>query len=98
MGPAGRADGLTAMTEPRRGRVVFPDGSAASGALVAILSGTAPTPEIGIRCDVQGRFRIALPPGQFRIQARAATGEVGVAEAAGGLDGDEVVITVRPPG
>jgi hypothetical protein len=84
------------MPEPRHGRVVFPDGSPAPRALVAVASGTAPTPEIGIRCDAEGRFRIALPPGHFRIGATASDGSTGVVDAAGGPEGKEIVITVQP--
>jgi hypothetical protein len=59
------------------GRVRRQDGAAAPGPIVAVTRGTAPTPEIGIRCDVEGRFRIALPPGRYEIEARAPDGELG---------------------
>lgn len=59
------------------GRVVRSDGSGAGGAVVAVARGTAATPEIGIRCDPAGWFRIALPPGAYEIEARAPDGAVG---------------------
>ncbi len=85
------------MTSPvlREGRVVWPDGSPAVGAIVAIASGTAPTPEIAIRCDQEGRFRIALPEGWFRIEARAPDGATGGIEVAGS-EGGEIMIVVAP--
>jgi protocatechuate 3,4-dioxygenase beta subunit len=62
------------------GRVLHEDGSPVPGALVEVASGTAPTPEVAIRCDAEGRFRIALPPGRFRLTARAPTGALGSVE------------------
>lgn len=56
------------------GRVRYADERPAAGAIVSIARGTAPTPEIGIRCDAHGRFRIALPPGRYEIEARAPDG------------------------
>ncbi len=62
------------------GQVLREDGAPAPGALVAVVSGTAPTPEIAIRCDAEGRFRVALPPGRFRLTARAPDGALGSTE------------------
>jgi Carboxypeptidase regulatory-like domain len=59
------------------GRVVDPEGFGVSDAIVAVVRGTAPTPEIGIRSDADGRFRIALPLGDFEIEARAPDGRTG---------------------
>lgn len=59
------------------GRVRRQDGEGGSGVIVEVTRGTAPTPEIGIRCDQEGRFRIALPPGRYEIEARAPNGELG---------------------
>ncbi len=59
------------------GRVRRNNGEVGSGVIVAVTRGTAPTPEIGIRCDSEGRFRIALPPGRYEIEARAPNGELG---------------------
>jgi len=64
---------------PRRGRVARADGRPAGGALVWVESGSAPTPEIAIRADGAGRFRIALPSGRFRLRARAPDGAEGKA-------------------
>lgn len=60
-----------------RGRVVTREGRGVAGALVAVARGTAPTPEIGIVCDAEGYFGIALPPGRYTIEARAPDGRVG---------------------
>ncbi len=57
-----------------RGRVRWDDGTGVAGALVSVASGTAPTPEIAIRCDADGAFRIALPGGTFQIEASAEDG------------------------
>ena len=62
------------------GRVVGRGGAPISGALVAVASGTAPTPEIAIRTNSEGRFRIALPKGRFAIDARAPDGAAGHTE------------------
>lgn len=59
------------------GRVVRVDGSGVPDAVVYVTRGTAPTPEIAIRCDTQGRFRIALPPGKFDIEAQSPDGASG---------------------
>ncbi len=60
-----------------RGRVRWEDGSPVPGALVAVAAGTAPTPEIAIRTNEAGEFRIALPPGKFRIEAHGPHGARG---------------------
>jgi hypothetical protein len=82
----GKAGGATR----RIGRVLDANGQPVEGAIVAIVSGTAPTPEIGIRTGPQGRFMVALPAGTFQLQARADFG-VGGAEVEGGV-GDEILI------
>jgi hypothetical protein len=74
----------------RIGRVLDAAGEPVEGAIVAVASGTAPTPEIGIRTGPQGRFVVALPAGTFRLQARAASG-VGGVDVEGG-PGEEIVI------
>jgi hypothetical protein len=57
--------------------VLWDDGSPVAGALIAVASGTAPTPEIAIRCDARGEFRISLPRGRFVVEARSPDGRVG---------------------
>lgn len=44
-------------------------GDGVAGALVMVVRGTAPTPEIGIVTDAAGGFAIALPEGRFTIRA-----------------------------
>lgn len=68
---------MTAQRVLHTGRVVRKDGRPAVGALVWVASGTAPTPEVAVVCDAEGRFRLALPPGQFAIQARSKEGMEG---------------------
>lgn len=68
------------------GRVLWDDGTPVPGALVAVASGTAPTPEIAIRSNANGQFGIALPSGAFRIEARSSDGTIG---------GVDVVIEAR---
>jgi hypothetical protein len=77
----------------RQGRVVDAQGNPVPNALVAVVWGTAPTPEIGRRTDKDGLFQVGLPPGQFRMQAVGPDGGAGQVEIEGG-DGDEIVIQV----
>lgn len=69
-------------------------GRPVAGALVAVVWGTAPTPEIGRLTNEQGVFQVGLAPGRYRIRAvaREATGE---AEVEGG-QGGEILIRLRP--
>lgn len=89
--------GLRLLNERRRvpGRVVAPDGSPAAGAIVGVVWGTAPTPEIGIVADAEGRFGVGLPAGRFRLQANldeiSGTAEV---EIEAGADVPEIVIAL----
>lgn len=80
----------------RRGRVVDASGEPVPGALVSVVWGTAPTPEIGRRTDDAGRFQVGLPPGQFRIAATTASGEAGQIEVDGGAS-DEIVLRINGP-
>jgi hypothetical protein len=93
----------------RTGRVLDASGQPVSGAVVAVASGTAPTPEIGIRTRSDGRFTVALPPGTFQLEARTPEGAVGRLEVSSepgeeGEEGEEIVIrlgkteTDQPPG
>lgn len=68
-------------------------GQAVSGALVAVVWGTAPTPEIGRRTNEEGAFQVGLEPGRYRIRADAqgASGEV---EVEGG-QGGEILIQIQ---
>jgi hypothetical protein len=61
------------------GRVIREDATPVAGALAAVTRGTAPTPEIAIRADENGSFRVALPNGRFHIEASGpgmATGSI----------------------
>jgi protocatechuate 3,4-dioxygenase beta subunit len=80
----------------RLGRVVDADGRPVAGALVSVVWGTAPTPEIGRRTRDDGRFQVGLPPGQFRIQAVTVSGSAGEVEVEGG-QGDEILIRIDRP-
>lgn len=77
------------------GQVRLADGRPAAGAIVAVAWGTAPTPEIAISCDAEGRFRLPLPPGRFRLQA-SAPGATGVSEVDTATSPDHVEIVVEP--
>lgn len=74
------------------GRVVNEHGDPLPDALVTIPAATVAMPEIALRVDEDGRFRLRLPDGRFTLRAhtRAGTGEVEV-ERPGD---DEVVIAV----
>ena len=77
----------------RHGRVVDSNGQPVAGALVAVAWGTGPTPEIAIRTDETGAFRIGLPPGRYRLQAVTESSGSGQTETEGG-EGGEIVIKV----
>jgi hypothetical protein len=59
------------------GHVVREDATSVSHAVAFVGWGTAPTPEIAFRADDSGIFRIALPSGRFRIDARGPDGATG---------------------
>jgi hypothetical protein len=81
----------------RAGRVLDASGQRVPGAIVAVVSGTGPTPEIGIRTGPDGQFVVALPPGTFQLEARTPSGGVGRLEVEGG-PGEEIVIRLRDAG
>jgi hypothetical protein len=62
------------------GRVTRRDGARANKALVFVKTGTAPTPEIGIVCNEDGEFKLALPPGRYVVEARSNDGRSGTVE------------------
>ena len=80
----------------RLGRVLRADGSPAPGALVGVVEGDAPTPEIGIRADSGGWFHVALPEGRFVVEAYAG-GVKGRAEVDGASD-HEIVLRLAEEG
>jgi hypothetical protein len=84
----------------RTGRVLDASGQPVSGAVVAVASGTAPTPEIGIRTGSDGRFMVALPPGTFQLEARAPNGAAGRVEVSvrPGEEGEEIDIRLNETG
>jgi hypothetical protein len=63
-----------------RGRVVDSEGQPVAGAMVAVESGTAATPEIGVVAGPDGSFGLALPAGRYRVRASDRTGRTGVVE------------------
>jgi hypothetical protein len=79
----------------RMGRVVDAAGRPVEGALVSVVWGTAPTPEIARRTNAAGMFRVGLPPGRFRLEAATEnrTGQIEV----DGEAGDEIVIRISAP-
>lgn len=79
----------------RRGRVVDAHGAGIGGARVAVVWGTAPTPEIGRRTAPDGAFSVALPAGVFRLEAVTEAGQAGEIEVQGAA-GDDIVIRVAP--
>lgn len=79
----------------RRGRVVDEEGGPVAGAMVSVVWGTAPTPEIGRRTDDAGAFQVGLPPGRFCVKAVTTSGGAGEVEVEGG-EGGEIVIRIDP--
>ena len=64
-GPAG---------EPLTGQVVDGRGAPVADALVTIVAGTVPMPEIALMADAQGRFALGLPDGRFTLRAHGSAG------------------------
>jgi hypothetical protein len=62
------------------GRVVDPHGAPVPEAVVAIVAGSVPMPEIALLCDGDGRFSLRLPEGAFTLRAHSpgGTGEAEV--------------------
>lgn len=78
----------------RRGRVVDEEGHGVAGALVAVVWGTAPTPETGRRADAEGCFVVGLSGGErFRVRATTADGRAGEADVDGSVC-DEIIVRV----
>jgi hypothetical protein len=78
---------------PRTGVVRDRQGKPVQGALIAVEWGTAPTPEVALRTGQDGRFRLALPSGLFRIAAYAPSGASGRREIE--IDGGEEDIVIE---
>ena len=74
------------------GQVVDARGAQVPDALVSIVAGTVPMPEIALLVDAEGRFALRLPDGRFTLRAHAAAG-TGDAEVERPRD-RAVVITV----
>lgn len=81
---------------PRIVRVLDAGGSPVAGAFVTVVSGSAPTPEITLLTNAEGRARLGLPPGTFTIQAQTPEGSKGTAEATGGESPEEIEIRLAP--
>lgn len=77
----------------RHGRVVDSEGRGVAGALVSVVWGTAPTPEIGWRTSEDGAFHVGLPQGKYRLQAVTESASAGEIEVEGG-DGGEIMIRI----
>ncbi|CAO4146998.1 hypothetical protein LPLAFNJD_LOCUS2338 [Methylorubrum aminovorans] len=69
-------------------------GGKAGRALVYVASGTGPTPEIAIRSDAEGRFRLALPPGSYVVAARLLDGREGFVEVGTGDKPQDIEIEI----
>ncbi len=67
----------------RSGVVVNGGGRPIAGALVSVAWGTGPAPEIAVETDDQGRFRLHLPEGSYRMAAHTAAGASGECETEG---------------
>ena len=66
---------------PCTGHVVDRGDRPVPHAIVVILNGPRPVPEIALMADDGGRITFALDPGEWTVQARADTG-VGQAQVA----------------
>jgi hypothetical protein len=79
-----------------KGRVVDTDGHVVAGALVTIVSSTAPVPEIALVTEEDGSFSLGLPDGRFRLRANTADERSGEADidSAAEASHDETIIRV----
>ncbi|MCA1542240.1 carboxypeptidase regulatory-like domain-containing protein [Bradyrhizobium sp. NBAIM32] len=76
------------------GRVIDRYGAGVGDALVYVVHGTASTPEIAVKCDASGRFRLALPPGHFKIEARSMAGAIGATDFDVGTGDERIEIII----
>ena len=74
---------------PRTVRVLDARGHPVAGAFVTVVSGTAPTPEITLLTNAEGRVRLGLPPGTFTLQAQTPEGTKTTVEVTG-EDAEEI--------
>ncbi len=77
--------------------VVREDATPVAHAVAFVAWGTAPTPEIAFRTDVSGIFRLALPSGRFRVDARGPDGATGSIELTIGQEALEFEIVLKQP-
>jgi hypothetical protein len=77
----------------REGRVLDAEGRPVPGALVTVVSGTVPVPEIALIADNEGRVRLRLADGHYRLRAISPTGQSGEGEVSGA--DTNFVITIR---
>jgi hypothetical protein len=75
------------------GRVVGTDGAPVPEAVVVIVAGSVPMPEIALLCDTDGRFSLRLPEGAFTLRAHGS-GRTGEAEVQSPPSGGETRIVL----
>jgi hypothetical protein len=71
------------------GQVVDARGAPVPDALVTIVAGTVPMPEMALMVDAKGRFVLRLPDGRFTLRAHGAAG---TGEAEVERPGDDAVV------
>ena len=82
------------MTERERsGQILDDQDRPVSGALVTVVSGTVPVPEIALVADNEGRVKFRLPDGRYRLRAVSAKGQSGEGDLTG--EDTNFVITIR---
>jgi len=79
------------------GHVVREDATSVAHALAFVGWGTAATPEIAFRADENGVFRLALPSGRFRVEARGPDGATGSIELTIEREALQFEIVLKPP-
>lgn len=79
---------------PHQGVVLDEAGRPVEDAMVAVVWGTAPVPEIALLTGPDGGFRLGLPSGRFRVRAQADQ-RVGEIEVEGGVGGAVIVIRLQ---
>lgn len=71
------------------GQVVDARGAPVPDALITIVAGTVPMPEMALMADAEGRFTLRLPDGRFTLRAH---GGAGTGEAEVERPGDDSVV------
>lgn len=80
------------------GFVVDADGRPVEGAAVSVVWASRPVPEMAVRTDRNGAFRIALTPGHYTLRAVSRDGWSGEVPVEGGAQDFTIRLDTPPTG